>query len=218
MGVKRPCRKSVSFCNHPRRVGLPTTRAVTPAMERPWDACRTRSAIEIADTRECMSASPIEALALASMVSATMAELRAFLYLHCCMFETAGSCGTGPSTAADITAVGLNCCLKCLPGMARVEGGRMKQIMPVLRKRIELELSCQAPKLKHRQSLRLCIMSAVRRQPRNVQNDLLFIHSTGRRRRRFNYLQLAHHRPSIVPIVATELTSLRSHDSMCVDQ
>jgi hypothetical protein len=49
----------------------------------------------------------------------------------------------------------------------------MKQIVPVLRKRIELELSCQAPKLKHRQSLRLCIMSEVQRQPRNVQNDVL---------------------------------------------
>jgi hypothetical protein len=173
VGVKRPCRKSGSFCNHPRRPGLPTTRAVTPAMERPWDACRTRSAIAIVDTRECMSTSPIEALALASMVSATIAELRAFLYLHCCMLETTSSCEAGPSTAADITAVGLNCCLKSRPGMARVEGGRMKQIVPVLRKRIELELSCQAPKLKHRQSLRLCIMSEVQRQPRNVQNDVL---------------------------------------------
>ena len=103
----------------------------------------------------------------------------------------------------------------------------MIQIVPVLCKGIELEPSSQASKLDHRQSLRFCILGGIQsaqamrfnvhrperkegfttrgRQSRTVHNDLLFIHSAGRRRWSFKHLQPAHHRPSIEPIIATVL-------------
>jgi hypothetical protein len=101
------------------------------------------------------------------------------------------------------------------------------QIVPVLCKGTELEPSSQASKLDHRQSLHFCILGGIEsaqsmhfnvhrperkvgfttrgRQSRTVHNDLLFIHSAGRRRWSFKHLQPAHHRPSIEPIIATVL-------------